>query len=467
MRKGGMMNNDGIMNIPGIRQHAAVSPLLIFSWVLKYKITPFFSESSISTTFAARKKWRLRFVKAAPKILLTIPLLNESEQTQAFLNSIRQQTFTNYKAIFCVNQPDHWWSDAQHRPICESNMDTLELLQQQSDDQVQVIDRCSPGNGWNVRHQGVGWARKTAMDEAARQADAGDLLQTMDGDTHYPSGFLQAVADDFLENEQVGAAAQWYYHPLTGQEAADRAVLRYEIYMRYYALNMLRIGNPYAFTAIGSAMACTRAAYKAVGGMTPHRSGEDFYFIQKLRKFTPVLIHTNAAALPAARFSDRVLFGTGPAMIRGDAGDWSSYPIYSYHFFDEVKATFDNFEGLFYGDMQLPMSAFLAEKFGHEHWNSLRQNNRDAKGFSRAAFQKIDALRILQFLRWRHAQQATSDEQNLYDFLFAFYPDDAILTGIHPKYFNFSTAAVEQLNQIRDFLTTNEKLWRQKTKLLR
>lgn len=406
-------------------------------------------------------------MKAAPKILLTIPLLNESEQIPALLDSIRQQSYPNYKAIFCVNQPDQWWSDAQRQPICESNMRTLEMLQQASDDHVQVIDRCSPGNGWDDKHQGVGWARKTVMDEAAQQADAGDLLQTMDGDTHYQPDFLQAVADDFSENEKVGAAAQWYYHPLTGEEAADRAVLRYEIYMRYYALNMLRIENPYAFTAIGSAMACTREAYQAVGGMTPHRSGEDFYFIQKLRKYTPILINTNATALPAARFSDRVLFGTGPAMIRGDAGDWSSYPIYNYRLFDEVKTTFDRFDALFYGDVELPMSAFLAEKFGDDHWLSLRQNNRDAKGFSRAAFQKVDALRILQFMRWRHLQQTASNEQNLYDFLLAFYPDDAILAGIHPKYFNFSTATVEQLNQVRDFLTSNEKLWRQKTKLLR
>lgn len=406
-------------------------------------------------------------MKAAPKILLAIPLMDESEQIPALLRSIRQQSYTNYKAIFCVNQPDQWWSDAERRPICESNMLTLKMLHQEADDQVQVIDRCSPGNGWDARHQGVGWARKTAMDEAAQQAGTADLLQTMDGDTLYHPDFLQDVADDFSENTQAGAAAQWYYHPLTGQQAADRAVLRYEIYMRYYALNMLRIQNPYAFTAIGSAMACTSAAYRAVGGITPHRSGEDFYFIQKLRKYTPVLIHTTAAAMPAARFSDRVLFGTGPAMIRGDAGDWNSYPIYSHHLFDEVKATFDRFSELFAGDVELPMTNFLVEKFGDNLWHSLRQNNRDAKGFARAALQKVDALRILQFIRWRHTQRHSSDEQNLYDFLLAFYPGDAILKDIHSKKFNFSTASVEQLNQIRDFLTTNEKLWRQKTKLLR
>ena len=393
--------------------------------------------------------------------------MDESEQIPALLHSIRQQSYPNYKAIFCVNQPDHWWSDPKRSAICESNMSTLKLLLQNSDHQLQVIDRCSPGNGWGARHQGVGWARKTAMDEAARQAAAGDLLQTMDGDTQYHPDFLQAVADDFSDNGQAGAAAQWYYHSLTGEQAADRAVLRYEIYMRYYALNMLRIENPYAFTAIGSAMACTREAYRAVGGMTPHRSGEDFYFIQKLRKYTSVLIHTNAAALPAARFSDRVLFGTGPAMIRGDAGDWSSYPIYNYRLFDEVKTSFDRFADLFGSDVQHPMAAFLEEKFGHDHWNALRQNNRDESGFARAAFQKVDALRILQFMRWRHQQQTASDEQNLYDFLLAFYPGDTILQGIHPTYFNFSTASVEQLNKIRDFLTTNEKLWRQKTKLLR
>ena len=72
-----------------------------------------------------------------------------------------------------------------------------------------------------------------------------------------------------------------YYHKLIG-DATDRLILRYEIYMRCYLINLLRIQNPYAFTALGSAMAVTVRAYRKAGGLTPVKSGEDFYFLQNL-----------------------------------------------------------------------------------------------------------------------------------------------------------------------------------------
>ncbi len=97
-------------------------------------------------------------------------------------------------------------------------------------------------------------------------------------------------------------------------------------------------GARISFTAIGSAMALPVKSYRAIGGMTPHKSGEDFYFLQKLRKFGKVLTWNKEKVYPEARYSDRVFFGTGPAMIKGRDGDWSSYPIYPFELFDEIKA---------------------------------------------------------------------------------------------------------------------------------
>ena len=143
-----------------------------------------------------------------------------------------------------------------------------------------------------------------------------------------------------------------YYHKLTGAEAEDRAILRYEIYMRNYAINMLLINSPYAFTAMGSAIALPVSSYKAIGGLTPKLSGEDFYFLQKLRKYGNINIHNKEKVYPAARFSDRVFFGTGPAMIKGNDGDWESYPIYHIQLFKNIERTYESFEILFKNDFQ-------------------------------------------------------------------------------------------------------------------
>ena len=195
----------------------------------------------------------------------------------------------------------------------------------------------------------------------------------------------------------------WFHLVKGGKYAGvekDTWLLRYEIYMRYFLLNMLRIKNPYAYTALGSAMAFPVWAYKKLGGLTPVMSGEDFYFLQKLRKSGNLGIWTNTIAYPSARFSDRVNFGTGPALIKGETGDWDSYPIYYYQLFDKVKETFDLFPTLFKRDVTTPMDEFLKKQFGsNEIWKPLRDNYKDEKNFVKACVAKVDGLRILQFLK--------------------------------------------------------------------
>ncbi len=216
-----------------------------------------------------------------------------------------------------------------------------------------------------------------------------------------------------------------YYHELTGDEEKDRAILRYEIYMRYYAINLRRIGSTYSFTAIGSAMALPVKSYRAIGGMTPHKSGEDFYFLQKLRKFGPVLTWNKEKVYPEARYSDRVFFGTGPAMIKGREGDWSSYPIYPFELFDEIRETYDLLPDLFLKDVFTPMDDFIEEKFANQNiWQPLRENFKTREQFVKACHHKIDGLRILQFLKWRNSNSVHSDEENLARWFEKFHPQN-------------------------------------------
>ncbi len=118
------------------------------------------------------------------------------------------------------------------------------------------------------RH-GVGWARKTAMDFACTMAGNTDIILTLDADTHYPSNYFDSVINALESYPDATGLQAPYYHNLTGNEQADRAILRYEIYMRSYAINLMAIRNPYCFSAIGSGMACSVEVYKRVGGLTP------------------------------------------------------------------------------------------------------------------------------------------------------------------------------------------------------
>jgi len=394
------------------------------------------------------------------KLYLALPVMNESENMQAFLQCLAEQSVSNFILFVCVNQPDHYWDNVEKIHICEDNKRSIEILKREQPFPVHLIDRSSPGLGWKGKHFGVGWARKTAMDEISKVGRDEDIIMSMDADTHYPADYLSSIQDLFgLYPDKVGLANP-YFHRLTGNEPIDRAILRYEIYMRSYAVNMFRIGNPYAFTALGSAMSFPLWAYRKVNGVTPHKSGEDFYFLQKLRKSGGLILWNHVKAYPSARRSDRVFFGTGPAIIKGMQGDWKSYPIYHHTLFDEVKRSWDAFRDIYRNDLKVPMSGFLQRTFNEMNiWQPLRDNSRNAVQFAQACFRKIDALRILQYLKYRQNELKYTDAFCLNENLQCF---DA---GFHlPQRFRFATLEVKMLDEIRHRLIKLEEYY-QKTYL--
>jgi len=335
-----------------------------------------------------------------PHLHIALPVLNEFLQLPEFLQSLEHQQFSDFELVVCVNQDEDWWNDAAKREICEDNKRSLSLLRQVQKFPVKVIDKSSPGRGWAAGKGGVGRARKTIMDAIAAAGSGQDVIVSMDADTNYPEDYLSIIAACFRKNPKYYGLALPYFHKLTGNEEHDRLILRYEIYMRYYALNMIRINSPYRFSALGSAMAFPVWAYRKVGGLTPVQSGEDFYFLQKLVKSGPIGYTAPTTAYPSSRFSNRVNFGTGPALIKGRTGNWDSYPFFPAELFDKVEMTFRLFPELFEGDLSTPVDSFLRETFKTEHvWEPLRNNYKDRENFVKACMNKMDGLRILQFLK--------------------------------------------------------------------
>ncbi len=333
-------------------------------------------------------------------IHIALPVLNESFQLPRFLQSLDRQKYRDFDLTACVNQYDNWWLDPAKRVQCEDNRKSLALLRQPQKFPVNILDKSLPGSGWQPKKGGVGRARKTIMDTIAADANDRDIIVSMDADTDYPPDYLVVIAEYFRKHPDHLGLTLPYFHVQTKNEENNRLMIRYEIYMHYYALNMIRIGNPYRFTALGSAMAFPVWAYRRVGGLTPVLSGEDFYFLQKLVKSGTIGYFAPTTAYPSSRFSARVNFGTGPALIKGRAGNWDSYPFFSSGLFDLVAETFLLFPRLFEHDISTPMDDFLKETFKTENvWGPLRDNYKDRRNFVRACISKVDGLRILQFLK--------------------------------------------------------------------
>ncbi len=393
-------------------------------------------------------------------IYIALPVMNEMELLPSLIASIQAQTVGQFRLFVCVNQPDSWWDEPAHLAVCEANQLAIRYLESLNDSRIVISDRSSPGLGWPPKGQGIGFARKFLMDSISQVAQPNDIMISMDADTVFEKGYFESVAENLRINPAASAIAVPYYHRLSGEKETDRAILRYEIYMRSFAVNMWRIGSPYCFTALGSAIAMPVWAYRAAGGMTPKMSGEDFYFLQKIVK-TGRLLHWNSEMVfPAARLSDRVFFGTGPALIKGIRGDWGSYPVYHYRLFDLVADTYKAFDTLYTRDVPTAFDEFLVLKFGELPWKGLRLNFRTKAHFIRACHEKIDGLRILQFLKESQVPDEKVSEAALSELLKHYekqFPD--WIEGVNTKV-DFKDSALADLDVIRNILFEIEMVYR-------
>jgi hypothetical protein len=393
-----------------------------------------------------------------PFLHLALPLLDETEYLPRLLACIGNQSYRNFKLWVCINQPDEWWDIPAFHGKCISNEKSFELIRQSGIADVEVIDRFTRGHGWKGKRHGVGWARKELMDSINRSAHSDDIIVSIDGDVTFSKEYLSSIAVNFTKNPDAVGLAVPYFHNAVAEQAAYRAILRYEIYMRVYSLNLWRIRSPYTFTALGSAMACPVWAYRAIGGMTPKMSGEDFYFLQKLRKYGRLLFFNEEKVYPEARFSDRVYFGTGPAMIKGDQGDWNSYPVYPFHFFDEIAETTQLFSMFYRKTEQTRLVSFIMNLTKEEDpFRPLRENASEINQFIRFCHEKIDGLRILQYLKSRHQEEPQDDEEALQEFITTFFGSQVSEElGINEK-FSFANLELEKLEVIRCFLVKEEE----------
>ena len=178
---------------------------------------------------------------------------------------------------------------------------------------------------------GVGLARKIGLDWALgllRESESSNgTLISLDADTRVAPGYLGAI-HDFFQSAPRGAAVVDYAHPLDGPDEEVRAILSYELFLRYQELAWNFAGSPYAYPAIGSTMICTSDAYVASGGMNRRQAGEDFYFLQQLAKTGHVDRIRDTTVFPSGRASHRVPFGTGRKVGNFAADEDDAYLTY-------------------------------------------------------------------------------------------------------------------------------------------
>jgi hypothetical protein len=202
---------------------------------------------------------------------------------------------------------------------------------------ILLVDRSGPAHRFDD-DQGVGLARKIGGDLAARLHGAGRLaspfVHSTDADVALPEDYFERVSS----RPDASALLYPFAHVPEKDPALARAVLLYEISLRYYVLGLAFAGSPWAYHTIGSTIASRAGAYVRVRGFPKRDAAEDFYLLAKLAKVGPVVSLAGRPIAIRGRASDRVPFGTGAAVRRLAAPEAPPFALYDPRLFRYLRA---------------------------------------------------------------------------------------------------------------------------------
>jgi len=232
--------------------------------------------------------------------------------------------------------------------------------------QLLLIDRASDDRFLPER-QGVGLARKIGADVAlaliARGVVRSPWIHCTDADARLPGDYFEKL--DSAESADSVALLHPFHHRADPTTELGRAVLQYEVSLRYYVLGLRYAGSPYAYHSIGSTLSVHARAYAQVRGFPRRRAAEDFYLLNKLAKVGNIASLEGTAIELSGRESERVPFGTGRAVrdalarIAEHRGS-DSLELYDPAVFAAFRAWIRTLDAFARGEMECEPRALLA-----------------------------------------------------------------------------------------------------------
>ena len=275
-------------------------------------------------------------VKEEPKKdlfnIIVIPCLNEPEIIKT-LQSLKSCTNPgkSVEVIVVINS-----SELASSGVVEQNKSTFaeikEFAKQENTSKLKfypIIISDIP-----KKKAGAGFARKLGMDEAVfRFAQIGidGIITSLDADTILDENYLVELEKTFYKTT-ANAATIYFEHSLNENEFGVeliKGIKKYELYLRYFRQALIYIGFPFATHTIGSAFASRASIYVNYGGLKATQAGEDFYFVQKVIQAGNYKEIVSTKVTPSPRLSERVIFGTGPAVIEILESENQNYFVYS------------------------------------------------------------------------------------------------------------------------------------------
>lgn len=267
------------------------------------------------------------------------------------------------------------------------------------------------------KHAGVGLARKIGMDLAIdyflRIDNPEGIIISLDADCTISGNYFPNIINTFKTDKKISVVILNFDHRVEeGDLLLERAIRQYESYIRYFENTLKCTGFPYYYHTIGSAFAVSADAYVQVGGMGRQQGGEDFYFLQKVFQMGSVKELPDVFVYPLARYSDRIPFGTGPALRKIIEDPENEMTVYSVDSFIVLKTLFDMKDTFFrqseefiqsnIGQLHPSIKDFLIEIHFVEDINDCNSNSATLVTFQKRFFHHFNAFKVIKFLNYVH-----------------------------------------------------------------
>jgi hypothetical protein len=314
--------------------------------------------------------------------------------------------------IVVVNHPEHAPEEAKRQN--EANLhDAQQWAGRHNDRRLLFHPIYKPDV--SEKNAGVGYARKTGMDEAAYRflqsgVDDGVIIG-FDADSICDENYLEEIERAFFDGKPVHGASIYYEHPLEGDEydaMVYEGIVLYELHLRYLNQALRYAGFPYAYHAVGSAFAVRASAYVKQGGMNKRKAGEDFHFLRKIIPLGNYTAINTTRVIPSPRQSDRVPFGTGASIRRWMEHRPAAFDTYPLEPFEDLKQLFAVVPLFFKANPAVitelrmsfssPMQDYLLQNSYLEHLAQANANSASPEAFTKRFFGWFDGLKTVKYL---------------------------------------------------------------------
>ena len=356
-------------------------------------------------------------IAAAPENALRLIVVIPSYHEPALLRSLQslyrcRKPSCFVEVIVVVNHPEHAPDEVkqQNKKI---KHDAQQWAMQHNEQRLQFHVIYKPDVPEKIA--GVGYARKTGMDEAVcrfLQSGVDDgVIIAFDGDATCDENYFEEIERAFFGGKPVNGASIYFEHPLEGDEFDDCAyagIALYELHLRYLNQALRYAGFPYAYHTVGSSFAVSAWAYVRQGGMNQRKAGEDFHFLQKIIPLGNYIEINSTRVIPSPRPSDRVPFGTGASIRQWMSNQHDALHTYPLEPFEDLKQLFALVPYFFKAHREkvakrcaplpYPIRDYLLQNDYLNHITQANANCASLETFAKRFFGWFDGLKTVKYL---------------------------------------------------------------------